>query len=106
MLGSRLASREAAGVHELYRRYANRLAAYGAHLLGDAGLGDDVAQATMLKAYGALREGRVPNKMKPWLFRIAHNAEIDLVVRRRELPAADVPESPTGDREPYAGTLV
>ncbi|MFL5928853.1 MAG: sigma-70 family RNA polymerase sigma factor [Gaiellaceae bacterium] len=106
ILGSRLASGEAAAFDELYRRYANRLAAYGAHLLGDAGLGDDVAQATMLKAYGALREGRVPNKMKPWLFRIAHNAAIDLVVRRRELPSADLPESPTGDREPYAGTLV
>jgi RNA polymerase sigma factor (sigma-70 family) len=106
VLGSRLACGEAAAFDELYRRYANRLAAYGAHLLGDAGLGDDVAQATMLKAYGALREGRVPNKMKPWLFRIAHNVAIDLVVRRRELPSADLPESPAGDREPYAGTLI
>src|SRR3954471_2046127 len=106
MLGSRLASGEAAAFDELYRRYANRLAAYGSHLLGDAGLGDDVSQATMLKAYGALREGRVPTKMKPWLFRIAHNVAIDLVVRRRELPSDDLPESPTGDKEPFAGTLV
>src|SRR4051795_10702045 len=60
----------------------------------------------MLKAYGALREGRVPAKMKPWLFRIAHNVAIDLVVRRRELPSDDLPESPAGDSEPYSGTLV
>ena len=105
-LGSRLASGEAAAFDELYRRYSNRLAAYGSHLLGDAGSGDDVAQATMLKAYAALREGRVPDRMKPWLFRIAHNVAIDLVVRRRELPSDDLPEAPSIDREPFAGALV
>src|SRR5436305_3689680 len=106
MLGSRLVAGEAAAFDELYRRYASRLAAFGAHLLGDAGLGVDVSQQTMLKAYGALREGRVPEKMKPWLFRIAHNVAIDLVVRRRELPSDDLPESPSADKEPFAGTLV
>ena len=105
-LGCRLASGEAAAFDELYRRYSNRLAAYGSHLLGDAGSGDDVAQATMLKAYAALRKGRVPNHMKPWLFRIAHNVAIDLVVRRRELPSDDLPEAPSIDREPFAGALV
>jgi RNA polymerase sigma factor (sigma-70 family) len=105
-LGSRLASGEAAAFDELYRRYSNRLAAYGSHLLGDAGSGDDVAQATMLKAYAALREGRVPDRMKPWLYRIAHNVAIDLVVRRHELPSDDLPESPAIDREPFAGALV
>jgi RNA polymerase sigma-70 factor (ECF subfamily) len=105
-LGSRLASGQAAAFDELYRRYVNRLAAYGSHLLGDAASGDDVAQATMLKAYTALREGRLPEKMKPWLFRIAHNTAIDLVVRRRELPSGDLPETPAVDHEPFAGALV
>jgi RNA polymerase sigma-70 factor (ECF subfamily) len=105
-LGSRLASGEAAAFDELYRRYAHRLAAYGSHLLGDAASGDDVAQAAMLKAYGALRDGRVPDKLKPWLFRIAHNAAIDLVGRRRELSTETVPEQASGDREPFAGALV
>jgi RNA polymerase sigma-70 factor (ECF subfamily) len=105
-LGSRLASGEAAAFDELYRRYAHRLAAYGSHLLGDAASGDDVAQATMLKAYAALRNGRVPDHMKSWLFRIAHNTAIDLVVRRRELPSEDVPETASVDPEPFAGALV
>jgi RNA polymerase sigma factor (sigma-70 family) len=105
-LGSRLASGEAAAFDELYRRYAHRLAAYGSHLLGDAASGDDVAQATMLKAYAALRNGRVPDHMKSWLFRIAHNTAIDLVVRRRELPLADLPETASVDPEPFAGALV
>ncbi len=105
-LGSRLASGEAAAFDELYRRYVNRLAAYGAHLLGDAGSGDDVAQATLLKAYTALRDGRVPDRVKPWLYRIAHNTAIDTVSRRRELPAAELPEHPAPGGEPVAGALV
>src|SRR3954447_2892901 len=105
-LGGRLATGEAAAFDELYRRYVHRLAAYGSHLLGDPAAGDDVAQATLLKAYGALRAGRVPDKMRPWLFRIAHNSAIDLVVGRRELPAAELPEVPSRDAEPLAGALV
>ena len=105
-LGSRLASGEAAAFDELYRRYVHRLAAYGAQLLGDGAAGDDVAQATMLKAYGALRDGRVPDRMKPWLYRIAHNVAVDLVVRRREVPSAELPEQGTSDAEPVAGALV
>ena len=105
-LGSRLASGEAAAFDELYRRYVHRLAAYGAHLLGDGAAGDDVAQATMLKAYGALRDGRVPDRMKPWLYRIAHNVAIDLVIRRREWPTAELPERGTADAAPIAGALV
>jgi RNA polymerase sigma factor (sigma-70 family) len=105
-LGSRLAAGEAAAFDELYRRYVHRLAAYGAHLLGDGAAGDDVAQATMLKAYGALRDGRVPDRVKPWLYRIAHNVAIDLVIRRREVPSAELPERGATDAEPVAGALV
>ncbi len=105
-LGSRLASGEAAAFDELYRRYVHRLAAYGAHLLGDGAAGDDVAQATMLKAYGALRDGHIPGQMKPWLYRIAHNVAIDLVIRRRESPMAELPEEGRTDAGPVGGALV
>ena len=107
-LGSRLASGEAAAFDELYRRYMHRLSAYGANLLGDAASGDDVAQSTLLKAYGALRRGRPPERVKPWLYRIAHNTAIDLVARRRELPSADLPEGATGTGEPVesSGALI
>ena len=107
-LGSRLAFGEAAAFDELYRRYAHRLSAYGANLLGDGASGDDVAQSALLKAYGALRAGRLPDRVKPWLYRIAHNTAIDLVARRRELPSAELPEGATGSREPHAssGALV
>ena len=107
-LGSRLASGEAAAFDELYRRYVHRLSAYGANLLGDAASGDDVAQSALFKAYGALRDGRLPDRVKPWLYRIAHNTAIDLVVRRRELPYDELPEGSTGSGEPVerSGALV
>ncbi|HUZ82993.1 MAG TPA: sigma-70 family RNA polymerase sigma factor [Gaiellaceae bacterium] len=107
-LCSRLASGEAAAFDELYRRYVHRLSAYGANLLGDAASGDDVAQSALLKAYGAMREGRLPDRVKPWLFRIAHNSALDLVARRRELPTAELPERSTGGGESLerSGALV
>jgi RNA polymerase sigma-70 factor (ECF subfamily) len=105
-LGGRLASGAAAAFDELYRRYAHRLAAYGAHLLGDAASGDDVAHSALLKAYAALRDGRIPERMRPWLFRIAHNAAIDLVARRRELPSAELPDRPAHEPQQRPGALV
>ena len=105
-LGRRLAAGEAAAFDELYRRYAHRLAAYGAYLLGDAASGEDVAQSTLLKAYGALRDGSSPERVRPWLFRIAHNTALDLVARRRELPASDLPERAAEAPGPSPGALV
>jgi DNA-directed RNA polymerase specialized sigma24 family protein len=105
-LGSRLAAGEAAAFDELYRRYVHRLAAYGAHLLGDGSAGDDVAQSALLNAYAALRDGRVPAHVRPWLYRIAHNAAIDLVKRRRELLSDALPDVPAPAVGGDTGALV
>ncbi len=105
-LGSRLASGEAAAFDELYRRYVNRLAAYGSHLLGDGSAGDDVAQTTLLKAYTALRAGRIPDRVRPWLYRVAHNVALDMVARRHEFPSATLPEEPSPQSGTSAGALV
>ena len=105
-LGSRLASGEAAAFDELYRRYLNRLAAYGSHLLGDGSAGDDVAQTTLLKAYTVLRAGRAPERLRPWLYRIAHNVAVDMVARRHEFPSAALPEAPSPQSGTSAGALV
>jgi RNA polymerase sigma factor (sigma-70 family) len=84
-LTRRLASGEAAAFDELYRRYAHRLAAFGGRLLGDGATGEDVAQAALLNAYQALRRGHTPVRFRPWLYRIAQNAALDMLARRREL---------------------
>jgi RNA polymerase sigma factor (sigma-70 family) len=104
-LGRHLAQGEAPAFDELYRRYAHRLAAYGTHLLGDAAAGDDVAQVALMRAYQALREGRVPDALGAWLYRIAHNAAIDAIRHRRELPTELVPEHGREQRAGEVGAL-
>jgi RNA polymerase sigma factor (sigma-70 family) len=84
-LSRRLATGEAAAFDELYRRYSHRLSAYASGLLGDRAAGEDVAQVALLNAYQALRKGQEPDKVRPWLFRIAHNEAVDMLARRREL---------------------
>ena len=105
-LGGRLAAGEAAAFDELYHRYARRLAAYGSRLTGDRSSGEDVAQTALLKAYSAIVDGRAPTHLRPWLFRIAHNAALDLVARRREVPTPSVTERAAPAHEPLAGVLV
>ncbi len=61
---------------------------------------------TLLKAYGALRDGRNPEHVRPWLYRIAHNASLDILGRRRELPSPDLPERAAPAHGPSPGALV
>jgi RNA polymerase sigma factor (sigma-70 family) len=105
-LGRRLARGEAPAFDELYRRYAHRLAAYGTYLLGDGAAGDDVAQVTLMRAYQELRAGRMPERVSPWLHRIAHNAAVDVVRKRREHPTDDVPDGPVEGRDTTTGALL
>ena len=106
-LGGRLAAGEAAAFDELYRRYARRLAAYGANLTGDRSAGDDVAQTALMNAYAAIVDGRAPAHVRPWLFRIAHNAALDLIARRREVPTLSVGDRAAAPQhDPLAGVLV
>jgi RNA polymerase sigma factor (sigma-70 family) len=105
-LGRRLAAGEAPAFDELYRRYVHRLAAYGTHLLGDAAAGDDVAQVALMRAYQSLRGGRIPSALRPWLYRIAHNAAIDAVRSRYELPTASIPENLADARDVDRGALI
>ena len=106
-LGGRLAAGEAAAFDELYRRYARRLAAYGANLTGDRSAGDDVAQTALMNAYAAIVDGRAPARVRPWLFRIAHNAALDLIARRREVPTLSVGDRAAAPQhDPLAGVLV
>src|SRR5262249_27006294 len=81
-------------------------AAYGGYLLGDHAAGEDVAQVALLKAYGALRDGRYPEHVRPWLYRIAHNAALDVVGRRRELPSPDLQQLAAPAQGPSSGALV
>jgi RNA polymerase sigma factor (sigma-70 family) len=98
-LARALRAGEDAAFDELYRRYARRLSAYGARLLGDASAGEDVAQIALLRAYQALGRGTEPAQVRAWLFRIAHNAALEILSRRRDLVELKEEHHPRDDSQ-------
>ncbi|MCG3178216.1 MAG: ECF RNA polymerase sigma factor SigH [Phycisphaerae bacterium] len=86
-------------------------------LCGDAGLADDLLQATYLKAWEQFSRFQAGSNARAWLLRIMANAWIDLLRKRRPAaadpgkldlraarePAADPP--PRGDAEAYVEGL-
>ena len=67
----------------MYAAYKGRIYSFLLRFLADAEMADDVTQETFTKAFGAM--GRLTNEHRvlPWLYRIAANAAVDHVRRRR-----------------------
>src|SRR5690348_15371851 len=76
---------------------------YCARLTGSVVEGEDVVQDALPKAFYSLPLVPEPPPLRPWLFRIAHNAAIDHLKRheRRFTEArADMTEVPVDDDRP------
>jgi RNA polymerase sigma-70 factor (ECF subfamily) len=75
----------AALVEHLFRRQAGRMVAHLTRLLGPAhlDLAEETVQETMLRALQTWPFQGVPENAPAWLFRVAHNAAIDAIRRRR-----------------------
>jgi RNA polymerase sigma factor (sigma-70 family) len=84
-LTTAVAAGDEAAFEELYRRYAQPLAAYGGRVLRDRSRGEDVAQTSLMRAYDALRRGTEPLRVKPWLYKIALNTALELKAKNGEL---------------------
>lgn len=56
------------------RRHGGRLVALCARLTGDRGLGEELAQEALARAFAALASWRGESGFKPWLTRVAVNA--------------------------------
>jgi RNA polymerase sigma-70 factor (ECF subfamily) len=54
---------------------------YCARMTGSVFDGEDIVQETLAKAHAALAGVTEPPPLKPWLFRIAHNAAMDFLKR-------------------------
>jgi RNA polymerase sigma-70 factor (ECF subfamily) len=67
----------------LVQRYAASVTNLALRVVRDRDDADDVAQETFIKAHGALRRYDPTYPFRVWLFRIAYNAAIDHVRRRR-----------------------
>lgn len=89
----RLARRAAGGEEEafasIFDRYHQQLYRYCLAIVGDAQDAQDALQNTMLKVLRALPGEDRELKLKPWLYRIAHNESIDLLRRRRDTRQLD-----------------
>ena len=68
----------------LVRLYDPQLRAYAYRILGDRTAMDDALQNAYLSAYRAIRRFRGEASFKSWMYRIVHNACIDLIRRRRD----------------------
>jgi len=68
----------------LYDRHHRPLLAFCRHTLSRREEGEDALQQTFLRAHQALRAGRVPDDLRPWLFTIARNRCRTLLAARRD----------------------
>ena len=92
----------------LVRRYQSRIVAHVARMVGSREDALDLSQEIFLKVFGALDRFNPSYKFSTWLFRIAGNAAIDHLRKRRprtvplEAPDADGRMSPVEYRSPDA----
>jgi RNA polymerase sigma-70 factor (ECF subfamily) len=88
---------------ELVRRHRDRVYAVALRLTGRPADAEDALQDTFLNAYRALPRFDARSKVSTWLYRIASNASLDLIAKRRGAASLDVegtPE-PAAPHDPY-----
>ncbi len=83
----------------IFRRYHQALYRFCAGILSNPDDAQDALQNTMVKALRALPGEEREIRLKPWLYRIAHNESIDLIRRRRASEDVD-PEMLAGGAGP------
>ena len=113
-----LVRRVLAGEEDVYgvivHRYQSRIVAHVSRMIGNREEGLDLSQEIFLKVFQALDRYNPEFKFSTWLFRIAGNAAIDYLRKKRprtvplEIPAADgtprmsSPEYKSPELDPYA----
>jgi RNA polymerase sigma factor (sigma-70 family) len=73
-----------------------------ARMTGSVVDGEDVVQEVLLKAYSSLAELRETSRVRPWLFRMAHNQAIDHVRSRSRRMREALESAPEGEAAPAA----
>lgn len=72
---------EAFGV--LMDRYQGRLVRYGRRFLVQTDPIEDVVQGVFIKAYENIKSFDTTRRFSPWIYRIAHNAFLDTIRKRK-----------------------
>lgn len=86
---------------ELHRRHGSRVFAVCLGVLGSPHDAEDAAQEVWSSLASSLRASP-PRELRAWLTRVARNAAIDLLRRRRETPDTDAVERMAGSHSPGA----
>lgn len=76
---------------ELVDKYRDKIYAYLYRMVGNREDALDLAQETFLRIYSNLRNFKLGQPFRPWLYRIATNLAIDLLRKRRPMVALDAP---------------
>src|SRR6478735_1015316 len=82
-LARRVSDGDEAAFEAIYDRYAPGLLAFCRQLLGDPQEAEDALQQSFARVYSALRSGRGPSSVKPWVYAIARNRCLTLLAARR-----------------------
>jgi len=72
----------------LVARYESRLIEYTRYLTGAGVDAEDITQRTFLSLWQMVSKGRLPDNLRSWLYRVAHNHACDVQRRRYRLPTA------------------
>jgi len=67
---------------QIYDAYFERLYRYAYRFVGDMASAQDIASETLQRLLEALRDGRAPNHLGAWLYRVAYNLAMDQYRRR------------------------
>jgi RNA polymerase sigma factor (sigma-70 family) len=85
----------------LHERYREPLARYCRSIVHDAEDARDAQQNTMIAALRALRDRPLQGRVKPWLYKIAHNESVTVLRRRRGHEQLDEQRPAPGDAEEH-----
>ena len=72
----------------IYHQYSQAIHSYAYRLLGNQEDADDVTQEVFIRAHSHLEQLRDPNRLRPWLYRIATNLCLDQQRRRSRIRRA------------------
>jgi RNA polymerase sigma factor (sigma-70 family) len=87
-LAQSAASGDAEAFEAIFERHHRGLLSMCRHLLGSREEAEDALQHTFAVAYRELVESGPPNHLRAWLYATGRNRCLDVLRRRRELPAA------------------
>lgn len=71
-------------------RYAPLIMNFGRRMCGQRDDAEEVLQETLLKAYLSLKDLREPDALKPWVYRVAANACLQMRRRGRHEPEREI----------------